>query len=268
MGQSGARGLTLSELAQAVGLSKSTVLRVILTLVDERFVDREETTGLFRLGIRAFEVGSLVLDTLEVPRKARPHLERLASETKEAVHLSVLDNGEVVYVDKIESSQTLRLYSRIGRRAPAHCTGVGKALLAYLPSEERRRVVEDHPFQAYTPNTITDYLDLEKELEIIRQTGVAFDHEEHEEGVCCAAAPIFDYTGKARAAVSVTAPVLRTSPERLEELARAVRETATTISGVLGYRVFARRHGCTCSGTRATINRVASDEIVLKQDRY
>ncbi|HEY8497689.1 MAG TPA: IclR family transcriptional regulator [Limnochordales bacterium] len=235
LGQSGPRGMTLAELARALALPKSTVLRIAMTLVDERAVQREEETGLFKLGIRVFEIGSLVLDALEIPRHARPLLERLSQETQETVHLCVLDDGEVVYVDKIESPQRLRLYSRVGKRAPAHCTGVGKVLLAYLPADERRRILERRPLRAYTANTITDYLRFEREMDEVRRTGIAFDREEHEEGVCCAAAPIFDHTGQVRAAVSVTAPAFRTPPERLEELASAVRRTAMAISETMGY---------------------------------
>ncbi|BAS27856.1 IclR family transcriptional regulator [Limnochorda pilosa] len=235
VGLSGARGITLSELARAVQLPKSTVLRITMTLVDDGLVQREEPTGLFRLGIRTFELGSLVLSVLEIPRQARPYLEKLAEQTRETVHLCVLDDGEVVYVDKIESPQTVRLYSRIGRRAPAHCTGVGKVLLAHLPGDERLHLVERHPLDGYTPNTITDFLALEKELEEIRKTGIAFDQEEHEEGIRCVAAPIFDYTGEARAAVSVTVPTFRTTPDRMKELAELVRQTTEVISEAMGY---------------------------------
>lgn len=248
VGQSGARGITLGELARAVELPKTTVLRIATTLMDEGLIQREEPTGIYRLGIRTFELGSLMINSLEIPRQARPYLERLADETQETVHLGVLDEGQVVYVDKIESPQILRLYSRIGRRAPAHCTAVGKALLAHLPAAERHRVVEEHPLTAYTPNTITDFFQLEKELEEIRRTGVAFDREEHEEGVRCAAAPIFDYTGAVRAAVSVTAPTFRANSERMKELAGAVRATARAISESLGYRTHPRAHGEQGSG--------------------
>ena len=191
VGHSGARGMTLNQLAQAVEVPKSTVLRIAQTLVDEGLLEREESTGLFRLGIRTLELASMVLETLEIPRVARPHLEWLSEQTRETVHLCVLDEGEVVYVDKIESPQAIRLYSRIGRRAPAHCTGVGKALMAFLPSTERRRLVEKRPLKRFTPNTITDFFQLEKELEQIRQTGIADHREEHEPGVRCAAAPVF-----------------------------------------------------------------------------
>lgn len=228
--------MTLNQLTQAVELPKSTVLRIAETLVDEGLLQREEPTGLFRLGIRTFELGTLVLSTLEIPRLARPHLEWLSEQTRETVHLCVLDEGEVVYVDKIESPQVLRLYSRIGRRAPAHCTGVGKALMAYLPAGERRRLVERRPLKRYTPNTITDFLQLEKELEEIRRTGIAFDREEHEPGVRCAAAPVFDLTGRVCAAVSVAVPILRLPPGRLEELAELVRQATQAISEALGFR--------------------------------
>ena len=240
IGQAGARGMTLNQLAQAVELPKSTVLRLAQTLVDERLLQREEPTGIFRLGIRVFELGTLVLNTLEVPRIARRHLEWLAEQTRETVHLCVLDEGEVVYVDKIESPQVIGLFSRIGRRAPAHCTGVGKALMAYLPADERRRLVERRPLKRYTANTITDFLQLEKELEEIRRTGIAFDREEHEPGVRCAAAPVFDLTGRVCAAVSVAVPTLRLPPGRLEELAKLVRQATQAISEDLGYRAPSR----------------------------
>ncbi|WP_304174052.1 IclR family transcriptional regulator [Limnochorda pilosa] len=241
VGHSGARGMTLNQLAQAVEVPKSTVLRIAQTLVDEGLLEREESTGLFRLGIRTLELASMVHETLEIPRVARPHLEWLSEQTRETVHLCVLDEGEVVYVDKIESPQAIRLYSRIGRRAPAHCTGVGKALMAFLPSTERRRLVEKRPLKRFTPNTITDFFQLEKELEQIRQTGIAYDREEHEPGVRCAAAPVFDLTGRVCAAVSVAVPILRLPPGRLEELAGLVKQATQAISEALGYRAHAKR---------------------------
>src|SRR2546430_15632647 len=152
---SGAPELSVSELGRAVGLHKSTVHRLLGTLERTGFVVQAPGTKRYRLGLPLFELGSMVVNTLEVRRVARPHLEEIHRACGETVHLGILDEGEVVYIDKIESTRRVRMYSQVGRRAPAHCTGPGKVLLAQLPDESLARVTERPGLRRFTPQTIS-----------------------------------------------------------------------------------------------------------------
>jgi DNA-binding IclR family transcriptional regulator len=174
---------------------------------------------------------------MDIRTAAAADLERLAEQTGETVHLAVLDEAEVVYIDKVESSQRLRMFSAIGKRGPVHCTGVGKAMLAFLESDERDKVLERLPLQRFTNATFVTRHSLLLHLAEIRQVGYAKDLEEHEIGIRCTAAPIFDYQGKVIASVSVTAPSLRLSPERLDEIAPFVVRAAEHITRNLGGKV-------------------------------
>lgn len=225
----------VSDIAARLRMHKSTVLRLLATLEHCGYVEQDLATRRYRLRLKLFELGSQVVGRTDLLKEARPVLERLNRECGEVVHLGVLDEGQVVYVEKVESTHTIRMYSRIGRRSPLHCTGVGKALLAFLPSEEIVRIIETKGLKGYTPNTITDRSALLRHLEDVRARGVAFDNEEHEPGIRCVAAPVWDRTGALVAAISVAGPSLRMTPERLEELARPVMEAALEISRRLGY---------------------------------
>jgi len=227
--------LGVTDLAHRLGINKSTVYRLLVTLEMGKFVQRDPTTGKYRLGIKLFELGSLVQNLLELRKVARPHLERLQEQCRETIHLAVLDEGQVLYIDKLESPRPVQMYSRVGRRAPAHCTGLGKVLLASLQPEEVDAIIARNGLKRYTENTITDPRKLHDHLALVRQRGYAMDKGEHEELIRCAAAPIHDHTGKVVAAVSITTIGVRFDPRRMDELARLVCETATQISYDLGY---------------------------------
>lgn len=228
--------LGLSELAQRVGLHKTSAARVLATLTAHGYVEQDPRTRRYRLTLKLFELGSLCLARIELVREARPLLENLARLSGEVVHLAVLDQGEVVYVDKVESEQTIRMYSRVGRRSPVHCTGVGKALLAFVDDVTFQSIVAEKGLRRYTPRTITDPERLREHLARVRETGVAFDDEEHEPGIRCVAAPVRDHRGVVVASISVAGPTVRMTHERLQELAEPVRQTAAAISARLGYR--------------------------------
>ncbi|MDR5694519.1 MAG: IclR family transcriptional regulator [Armatimonadota bacterium] len=226
----------VTDLATRLGMHKSTVFRLLMTLEAEKFVQRDHTTGKYRLGIKLFELGSLVQNLLELRKVARPYLEELQERCGETIHLAVLDEGQVLYVDKLESPKPIQMYSRVGRRAPAHCTGLGKVLLAYLPPEEVDAIIARNGLKRYTDKTITDPRKLHDHLALVRQRGYATDIGEHEELIRCASAPIWDHTGKVVAAVSITTIGVRFDPRRMDELVHLVRETTAQISYDLGYR--------------------------------
>ncbi len=229
--------LSVSELGRVVGLHKSTVHRLLMTLEGAGFVVQDPTTKRYRLGLPMFELGSFVVNTLEVRRTARPALEEIHRACGETVHLGILDEGEVVYIDKIESTRRVRMYSLIGRRAPAHCTGLGKVLLAQLPDAVLTEVVERRGLRRFTSKTITSPKELQDHCALIRQQGYALDTGEHEELIQCAAAPIQDHTGKTVAAVSITSVAAAMDQPRVAGYVTLVQQAARKISEGLGYRL-------------------------------
>lgn len=227
--------LGVTELSARLGLAKSTISRLLATLAARGYIRRNPATGKYRLGLKPFEIGAVAASLLNVREAALPFLEKLRDTTRETVHLGVLDDAEVVYIEKIESPQTIRMYSRIGRRAPLHCTALGKAILASLPPEEVRRIA-GRGLSRYTGSTLTSMRALMAGLAQTREQGYALDREEFEEGLRCVAAPIRDYTGTVVASAGIAGPAVRVTEERMPEFIKAVTEATQAVSAHLGYR--------------------------------
>jgi len=225
---------SLSELHRELGLHKSTIFGLLQTLVKHNYVHQERKTGHYSLGYRVLALGSAFLENCDLRKAAAPYLKQLVDQHSETVHLVIMDNGQVVYVDKIDSSQSIRMVSRIGSRLPAHCTGVGKAILAFLPEEKVERIIEKHRMPRFTVNTITTWEELKVELDRIREKGVAFDWEEIEEGLCCVAAPIIGYGNYPLGALSVSGPKLRMTEEKMSLIAGTLKEITGEISRQVG----------------------------------
>ena len=230
------REMSLSEIAEEMKSAKSTIHGLLATLKDFHYVQQEAFEGKYWLGIRLFEIGNVVANSWDVRRVAAPHIERVVDELEETAHLAVLDQGMVLYIDKRDSRRSIRIVSQVGARLPAHCSGVGKALLAHIPASELRRIAAAQGLPGFTRNTITDLRCLEEELELIRRRGYAVDNEEIMEGLRCVAAPIRNHSGKVCAAVSVSGPVSRLVGDRFTQVVEMVIRTATEISAGLGYR--------------------------------
>lgn len=228
-------GVGITELSSSLRMYKSTIHRVLSTLVSAGYAEQDSQTGRYKLGYKLVEVSSRLLNNLDVRREALPYLQELADETKEVVHLVVLDQGQVVYIEKVEGTETIRMHSRVGTRAPVHCTGVGKAILAHLPQTNINEILQVHGLPFHTPYTIATEEGLYQELQKIRQQGYAFDLEENEIGITCVAAPIWDHRKLVAASISVSAPTMRMQETRLQELAQFVKEIGLKISGRLGY---------------------------------
>lgn len=226
---------SLSDLARDLGLSKGTVHALLATLRAWGAVS-QEADGLYVLGIRLFEWGTAAVSRLDLRTAAGPVLERLVDQFQETVHLVVCDGLDVVYIDKRETPRSMQIVSQVGRRLPAYCTAVGKAMLAFKPEEELERLLEGTTLQPWTRNTITDKDALKAHLEEVRQRGYALDNEEIIEGLRCVGAPIRDHSGQVMAALSVAGPSVRLAPERITEVIPAVVEAAAEISHRLGYR--------------------------------
>src|ERR1700756_987461 len=226
----------LAELCTALKLHKSTVHRIMMVLEQHRLVVKNPETGRYRLGLKLFELGSKAIEGLDLRGRARPYLDRLQEKFGETVFFCILDDGQVFYVEKVESQQSVRTACTVGSRAPAYCTAVGKAMLAELPDAEASEIVRRSGLKAITPNTITTAAALKNELRAIRSRGYAIDNEEKEPGLRCVSAPVRNDSGKLLAALSVSGPAFRVTKERVPEIAKAVMQAAGELSYELGYR--------------------------------
>lgn len=244
--------LTATEIAERIGLVPSTTFRLLVTLELHRFLERESETGRYRLGIACLELGSRYLAANDIRARALPVLETLRDEFGETVHLTTLDGSEVVYLEKLEGLHPIGfMSSRVGGRAPAYCTGVGKAMLAYVPEEELRDHLPDR-LHRFTGNTITDLDLLLEDLAVVRDRGYATDNQEHEEGVKCVAVPLFDHRGIA-GAISLSGPAERMDEHlHLKDLATRLQEEAHRISIQLGGHLLESRRDDRTGGSSET----------------
>jgi DNA-binding IclR family transcriptional regulator len=196
---------TLEELSGVIDVHKSTTMRLLRTLESHRFVQREGVHH-YRLGTALFDLANRALEERDVRRSAEKALRELNARTGYTVHLASYEGGEVIYIDKYDSTHPMRMYSRIGRRAPLHCTAVAKVLLSDLPEPRRRQVAESLDYAPLTANTITSADAYLAELDRVRAAGYAVDDAEHEDFIHCVAAPIRGPRGEVVAAVSLSVP--------------------------------------------------------------
>jgi IclR family KDG regulon transcriptional repressor len=228
------RSAGLEELSQEMGMAKPTVYRFLLTLQELGYARRDESER-WAMTLKAFNVGSRALDHLDLHSAAKSVAEELAEDLGETVHMGVLEGDSAVYVLKIESKYTIRMFSRVGGRMPLYCTAIGKVLLAYSTPAERKVALEGLRLVALTPETITSRAALDAELKRVRAQGFARDAGEREEGIYCLGAPIFDREGAVAAALSVSWPHFRYKAADEPRMARAVMAAAARVSAVLGY---------------------------------
>ena len=233
--------MSVRELARELAIPRASVYHLLATLKQRKLVQKRGGSG-YGLSLKLFELGSSILEDADEVVLVRPVLENLAVRTRETVHYGVLDDGDVVYIDKIDSEHSLRMFSRIGRRSPSYCTGLGKALLAQLSEHDVRSLFpEDAALSRFTPTTITTVDALIVELREIHRRGFAVDNEEHESGIMCVASCITDTVGRPIGALSISAPIVRLGVERLSEYAEIVRNATREISGRLSTTQMMRR---------------------------
>lgn len=229
----------LVDLSTRIGLHKSTVHRLLLSLICMGYVTQDENNK-YRLTYKLMEISSRALAGMDEVTIAHPYLEKLANECRETVHLVECRGCEVVYIDKvtpiIRNDSAIRMASQIGLSRPMYSSGVGKAILAQLPEEEVKFIWENSVIEKKTEYTITSLNALMQELKKIRERGYALDNEENEIGVRCIAACIFDYRGKVKNAFSISAPAMKMTDARIEELAEKVLGVREQLSREFGYR--------------------------------
>jgi DNA-binding IclR family transcriptional regulator len=241
----GDRDIGVSELARRLGLGKSTTHRLLHTLTAERLLEQDPETGTYRLSLAMLELGASVQSSMDLHTAASPVMEQLRNITKETVQIGVLDHRHVVYVERRESPQTIRLFGRVGHRNDAHSTSTGKVLLAYLPDAELESVMDGWALPRKTPYTIVDPDALRRQLREIRAQGWAENVNEAEVGTASIAAPIRDLRGVVVAAMSIAGPVQRLDGANLRRFTRPAVDAAAAISRRLGWNAdaAARREG-------------------------
>ncbi|MFC2053093.1 IclR family transcriptional regulator [Chloroflexota bacterium] len=229
---------TLTMLSKEMDINSSTTFRLLATLLSHNLVELDQSTGKYRLGLACLELSRAYHTENEMRRAALPEMEKLRDDTMETVHLGILTDNEIVYLEKLESLHAIGMMSsRVGGRAPAYCTGLGKAMLAHASPGKIQKSLENPKLQRFTEATIVNRQELVKHLQQIRQIGYALDKGEHEREVRCVAAPIFDQNGKTVAAISVSGPKDRFDPvEDNQDLIERTKRAACNISKRLGYR--------------------------------
>jgi DNA-binding IclR family transcriptional regulator len=225
----------ISALARRLGLAKSTVHRLAVTLVSEGLLEQDRDTAKYQLGIALFRLGALVRRRMTVSNEARPFLYDLRATVNESVHLAILDETEIMYVYNLESTHAIRMRSDIGVRKPAYCTAEGQAILAFASDETVQRVIASG-LAARTPKTITSPEKFARELAVTRARGCAIEDEESEVGMVSLAAPIRDDGGDVVAAVGIAGPVTRLTKKSIAAFMPHVIATADQVSTRLGYR--------------------------------
>lgn len=229
-------GLGITEISSKIDLHKSTVHRLLATLIYKGYVVQDPETSKYMITLKLFEIGNKKIESIDILNISKPYLKELMDKTKEVIHLVIRDGSDIVYIDKVESDNTIRMVSRIGKRSPIYCTSVGKAMLAFLPNDEVKKIWDGSKIEKLTEYTITDISDMKKELSLIRQRGFAIDEQENELGVRCIGAPVFNHKGEVEGAISISGPTIRVTKERVPEFADILIKHCKLISKELGYR--------------------------------
>lgn len=226
----------LMEISAALDLHKSTVHRLLMSLVYMGYAKQDETTQKYMLSYKIVNMAGKILDRMDILQVAKPYLERLSDLSGEAVHLVQREGNHILYIYKIEAKVgTIRMVSHVGMIHPMYCSGVGKAIMATLPEREVKQIWNESVIEKKTDKTVTDYDEMQKLLEEVRENGYALDDEENEKGVRCIAACLHGYQNEVKYAFSISGPTSRMTRERVMELAVDVKKVQEELSRELGY---------------------------------
>lgn len=225
----------VTEIGNKLGVNKSTAFRILSTLEDKGFVEKDDVTSKYKLGIRLIKFSNSVINDLDITKIAKPLLRELVEMTGESAHLCILSKSKAVFIDQVKSSEVINVSAKIGGEEPLYCSAVGKSMIAFLPEKQLNDLIDIQKFIAFTPRTITSRQVLLEQLEKIKEVGYAVDDEEINSGVRCIAAPIRNFKGKVVASVGISCPANRVPIESIGQYSEAVKKIATSISGKLGY---------------------------------
>lgn len=227
---------TFAELARDSGLPRATLHRLLAAWIDKAMITAPVADGGYRPGPHLLELARHTWERMDLRTAAAAPIAALHARTQETVHLAILSDEAIVYIDKVECTYPLRLHSAIGKRGPVHCTAVGKAMAAYLDAAEQRDLVDHLDLVRHTAATLTTKARLLAELAAIRAEGLAFDREEHRAGIHCVAAPVFDFRGRCAGGISITAPCVRVDFRLLRRYGEWLRACAAEATQRLGGR--------------------------------
>ncbi|GAB3482893.1 IclR family transcriptional regulator [Marinomonas epiphytica] len=222
------------DLVEKTELPKATAHRTLLSLTDKRLIRFDEENQTYHPGYGLLELAHQSWAKIDVRDLAADQMKRLWNETGETIHLAVLDRGDVIYIDKLESTKNLRLFSAVGKKGPGYCTGVGKAMMAFLNEDELTLAIREQSFIKHTETTITNEKTLRNELKKIKQQRLSLDLEEHEEGIQCAASVILNHKNEPIAALSITAPKFRVDEARFKHFQELVIDACQKVSTRMG----------------------------------
>ena len=225
------RPVRFAEVLERSDMPKGTLYRMLQTLRAENLLAYDEQRQTYSLGIRLVRLAHAAWTQFSLATVAQPFLDDLSKSIGDTIHLAQLDNAQVLYVDKRHAESSVEMYSQAGKIGPAYCTGVGKAMMAFLPDPELKTVLAQQSYHRFTPETLATPDALTAELKNIRQRGYAFDREEHEPGIICIAAPILTPADRVIGAISVTSTTSRTTLAQLEQLVPQMREATHKIAG-------------------------------------
>lgn len=234
--------LSLNVISERSGMPKATAFRLLASLESMGFLSKSKNSihdVTYTLGLKLLELGGLVADQMELRKTALPLMQQLCAEVNETVHLVILDGDEAVYIEKVESSHALRLYTRVGRRSSLYLGSGPQLLLAYLPEQERQMLISHMSFQQVTDNTVVSTVDLENKVQQIREAGYAISHGEQDMETTGVSYPIYDHTERVIAALNVSGPSSRFQGEHEKIVQKRTRDTALQISFQLGYPMYA-----------------------------
>jgi len=227
-------GLSLAEMSAATGLPKSTIHRILSSYASRHYISKDPDTSTYFLGHKFVEIASLYLNKIVLKTEAAPIMHELATKFNAISYLAVLEDAEVVYLERAEQFNSLRLYTQIGKREPLYCTALGKVLLAALPEKEFEHIGKQLSYKPFTPHTITSFEGLAKDVQLARERGFAVDVGEHVIDNCCLAVPIYDYTRKVMAAMSISARGLL-NHFAVDYLYEQMKQASMELSKRMGY---------------------------------
>ena len=227
----------IREISSKTGFPPATTHRIASTQVKREFFNQDPVTKNYSLSLRFLELGTKVQQQFDLPTIARPHLQKLMSETGESANLAIRDHDSVVYLDQVQNDNSmLKIFTRLGTRVPLYSTGVGKMLLSQYSNSELEDYLQRTHLIPYTPRTLTSRTQILKELDKISIQGFAVDNEEMEEGVRCVAALVFDHRQQVTAAISISGAAMRITPDRIDKFGEKVKQSALAISQDIGFK--------------------------------
>jgi len=227
-------GMGLAELSAATGLPKSTIHRILASYASRHYIEKDSDTSTYFLGHKFVEIASLYLNKIVLKTEAAPIMHEMASMFNAISYLGVTENNEVVYLERAEQFNSLRLYTQIGKREPLYCTALGKVLMSALPEEEFEHIAKQLSYKPYTPNSVTSFEAFKREVQFAREHGYALDIEEHTVGSSCLAVPIYDYTRKVMAAMSISGRGLFDSFS-IDYIYQQMKQASMELSKRMGY---------------------------------